>query len=68
MKTTVNFRIYNEYKEELQILANKRGEKISVIIREIISDYLCELKKANSDNKPNVITIFIDEKENNNSY
>ena len=59
MKTTINFRVKEEQKEDLQILADQRCVKISVIIREIISDYLWELKYTKSDKKSNEIILHI---------
>ena len=49
MKATINFRVEEEQKESLQILADERCVKISVIIREIISDYLWENKNEQQD-------------------
>jgi predicted DNA-binding protein len=43
MITTINFRIADDHKEHLQILAEERGVKVSVIVREIITDYLEQL-------------------------
>lgn len=43
MSTTINFRIADDHKEHLQILAEERGVKVSVIVREIITGYLEQL-------------------------
>lgn len=47
MSTTINFRIADEHKENLQILAEEKGVKVSVIVREIITDYLEQLDNEN---------------------
>ena len=44
MSTTINFRIDEEQKEYLQILADEKGIKISALTREIIIDYLNSLE------------------------
>lgn len=43
MKTTINFRISGNQKEQLQNLADLEGVKISELIRKIINDYLSDL-------------------------
>lgn len=40
METTINFRIDEDRKEHLQILADEQGEKVSTIVRQIIYDHL----------------------------
>ena len=40
MQTTINFRISEEQKEQLQSLADQRGEKISAVLRGVITNYL----------------------------
>lgn len=42
METTINFRISFEQKDHLEALGEVRGEKISAIVREIITDYLLD--------------------------
>ncbi|PKG43797.1 hypothetical protein [Psychroflexus sp. MES1-P1E] len=40
MLTTINFRISENQKEKLQVLAEEKDEKISTVLREIIENYL----------------------------
>jgi predicted DNA-binding protein len=40
MEKTINFRISEELKEELQFLAEDREIKVSSLIREIITDFI----------------------------
>lgn len=40
MEKTINFRISEQYKDELQIIASEKQIRISVLIREIIKEYL----------------------------
>lgn len=42
MKTTINFRVTSEVKEQLEFLADEEGETISDIVRGIIIQYLRE--------------------------
>lgn len=42
MKTTINFRIETEHKDELELIAEENGENISNLVREIITEYLNE--------------------------
>jgi predicted DNA-binding protein len=49
MSTTINFRIADEHKEHLQILAEEKYIKVSVIVRKIIIDYLEQLDNENQD-------------------
>ncbi|WP_341222218.1 hypothetical protein [Polaribacter atrinae] len=49
MITTINFRIDQDQKEHLQILADEKGVKISVITREIITDYLNSINSISYD-------------------
>ena len=43
MIATINFRIDQDQKEHLQILADEKGIKVSALTREIITDYLNSL-------------------------
>jgi predicted DNA-binding protein len=68
MKTTVNFRITEEHKKQLQILADQKGVKISIIVRELITEYLEEVDaltwiKNNPNNKEIVIYYSPDTEE-----
>ena len=40
--TTINFRIDQVSKDELQEIANEKGVKVSILVREIINGYLQE--------------------------
>jgi predicted DNA-binding protein len=40
MSTTLNFRIKEEQKDQLKLLAEQQGVKISELMRDIIADYL----------------------------
>jgi hypothetical protein len=40
MKTSINFRIEKESKDELQLIANDQGLQLSAVIRDILNDYL----------------------------
>jgi predicted DNA-binding protein len=60
MSTTINFRIADEHKEHLQILAEEKGVKVSVIVRKIITDYLEQLDNDNQDLEiPKEIILYI---------
>ena len=60
MSTTINFRIADDHKEHLQILAEERDVKVSVIVREIITDYLKQLDIENQDLEiPEEIVLYI---------
>ena len=59
MATTINFRISDELKDELQFIAEEKEIKISHLIRKIISDYIEEYYT----DEP--VTIYIPNEENN---
>ena len=42
MKTTVNFRVTYDVKEQLEFLAEEEGSSISDVVREIIIQHLIE--------------------------
>lgn len=63
MKTTINFRITEEHKKQLQIIADQKGVKISIIVRELITEYLEDEDVftwiKNNKNNPNDKEIII---------
>jgi predicted DNA-binding protein len=63
MLTTINFRINENQKEQLQTLADDSGENISNVLRKIIEIYLEDLKHYESKSKwenNNVEIIYLD--------
>ena len=42
MKTTINFRVTYDVKEQLEFLATEEGDTISNVVRDIIVQYLRE--------------------------
>ena len=55
--TTINFRIDQVSKAELQEIADKQGIKVSGLVREIITTYL--ERYYSSDIKPHVVVLKI---------
>lgn len=40
MQTTINFRISTELKDKLQEISEENNQKISILVREIITDFI----------------------------
>jgi predicted DNA-binding protein len=53
MEAKINLRINYELKEELEDLANERGTKISVLVRDILIEYINEYNYHNEENDIN---------------
>lgn len=70
MKTTINFRIEKELKDDLQFIALEQDLKISYLIRDILQDYVEDYNRLHfdceSEKSMKEITLYIPRKDSTN--
>lgn len=64
MEKTINFRISEENKQELQFIAEEKEIKVSHLIREIINDFIEDYYEGENpvnmvNHKPNVVFLEV---------